>query len=471
MRPISIALLMLALAGCNLGTEAPPASSSAAPISASSTPAPDAAPPLAASLIKRQSTPAERRKADESACLSGSAGACRHMADRFRGYGHPGGCGIDRSRPMTTIPVSGGSALEVRIKRTTEDSDADERGFLQWIGKACDLGDSEACQIERSDRKIDYLASTTTAEDACLRSDPSKSAFWAWQKATRPKEFPELQKVREKCLSDRYGCAYWLSNLYRRGDMTAPTELAQALREQAEAICATTLDCNGVWMMLDKNGYTPELLAPVRAHAAKVLAGACIEGACVCGDAAREVAPDDPRLPDLARMGCENGEVEGCYALGRLYEEGRGVPRDAFAARSLYDLACPPMRPASWGYGPRQGDYSPRACDRLAEMYEAGAMPPKDVDRARYYAEFACSRPGFERDHAPCIRLARYWASGAVKSGCVAVGEARCASNSEEAEDRFYGPKSAPVSAKECERPSVKALCDRYKQELVAMRK
>jgi TPR repeat protein len=243
------------------------------------------------------------------------------------------------------------------------------------------------------------------------------------------------------------------------------------LREEVQAILERTLDWTALWMMLDKNGYTPELLAPVREHAAKVLTGACIEGACVCGEAARVIAPDDPRMPDLARMGCENGEVEGCYALGRLYEEGQGVPKDQAVARALYEMACPPMRPRVWSYQPRLGDYSPRACDRLAEIHEAGAMPPKDAGRARYYAEFACMRPGFQADHAPCIRLARYWASGAITSGCTAVGEAICPSNFEEAGQRFYGHNSAPVHGKECQRPSMKALCDKYKSELTAMRK
>jgi TPR repeat protein len=429
----------------------------------------DAAPSAPAPVLARKSTPAERRKADEAACLGGNVDACRRMADRYRGYGHPAGCGLDREPPLQSVRTSGGGASwQVRIKRTAQDSDADEQGFQTWNARACDLGDANACQIERAGSDIFRYVSPASADDMAVRSDPSSSALWAWQKATAPKRFPELESTRKDCLSNPWNCAFAAPAMYRRGDAPAPAELSPEARAQAEAICEKTLDCKSVLMMLDKNGHAPEALAPLHAHAAKVLTSACLEGACVCGDAARELPLDDPRVLDLARMGCENGEVEGCYALGRLYEEGRGVPRDVVAARSLYDIACPPMRPAD---ETRTGDYSPRACDRLAEIYEAGAMPPKDVGRARYYAELACMRPGFERDHAPCVRLARYWASYAVTSGCVEVGELRCLSQSEEAGVRFYGPNSPIVGGRECQRPSVKALCDTYKKELDAMLK
>jgi hypothetical protein len=38
-----------------------------------------------------------------------------------------------------------------------------------------------------------------------------------------------------------------------------------------------------------------------------------------------------------------------------------------------------------------------------------------------------------------------------------------------QAMEKFNGPRQAPFEGKECERPSVKALCDKYKGELDEM--
>src|SRR5262245_40323998 len=143
MRHGAIAGSVLLLVACQGGSSAPPIGSSAGPL------APSAAAPLS---LKRKSTPVERRKADESACLAGGAEACRRMADRSRGFGHTAGCGIERPGPLRSIKVQGGSALSVRIKQMSGDTQADRRNLFQWINKACDLGDEEACGIARTAR-------------------------------------------------------------------------------------------------------------------------------------------------------------------------------------------------------------------------------------------------------------------------------------------------------------------------------
>jgi len=346
--------------------------------------------------------------------------------------------------------------------------EADEKSFLSWIAKACDLDDAKACEIERIARGGMGDTSTSGAEAMATFSDQDTSALLAFHALWRPKEHPKLLEARQRCLSDEGGCSDVVSSLYGRDGEAARGALSPELLAGVQAICDKTLDCDAVLMMLDKYGFSPEALSPVRAHASKALIDACLEGACVCGDAASSLPLDDPRGADLARMGCENGEASGCYMLGRLYEEGRGVAKDEAFGRSLYEVACPPLRPS---YDWRIGEYSPKACDRLAEIYEGGSMPPKDVGRTRYYAEFACRRPGFERDHAPCVRVARYWAAGAIKSSCVPDEFNSCTSNAEHAALRFYGPKYPPVDGKECLRPSVKALCDAHEPEIAAMAK
>jgi TPR repeat protein len=419
-------------------------------------------------VLARKTTPSEKRKSDEAACNAGSADACRNMADRFRSYGHPGGCGIERQGLVRSVAVANSSTFKVRIKRMSEDWEADEDGFALWIGKACDSGNADACTLERGTIKNFHMTRDKTAADMALRSSVETSALLAWKKGSNPKEYTRLVGLRNECSERGYMCSRESGHLYRRDLKKPPTELEASVREHAEAIIGKTLDARTILMMLDKNGYTAEMVAPVRAHATKMLVDACIEGSCVCGDAAQLLAADDARLLDLARFGCENGEAEGCYQLGRLYEEGLGVPKDERAARLLYELACPPIHPVDYPNEPRTGDYSVGACDRLAQIYEGGSMPPKDVPRAQYYAEFACKYPGMQYDHAPCIRLGRYWTSGAIITDCA---DDSCQGNLELAMEKFNGPSHGFFEGKECERPSVKALCETYKGELEAMKK
>src|SRR4051812_48632390 len=56
---------------------------------------------------------------------------------------------------------------------------------------------------------------------------------------------------------------------------------------------------------------------------------ACDEGdAKACGD-----------LVTLYTKACEGGNGRGCSRLGAMYEQGRGVPKDAVQARSLHGTA------------------------------------------------------------------------------------------------------------------------------------
>lgn len=458
--------LMVPLVACSGTKESTQTTASAAP-SASSAPV-DAGPTEIRPALQRKTSPSDKRKADEAACAAGKAEGCRALAERHRAYGHISGCGLARDKYERNVTFANGSTTKVRIKRMSEDWEADENLFTKWIRKACDLGDSEACGLDRPAFANFRQVKEKTAEDMALRSSIDSSALFAWKKVQSPKLYAGLVEKRKQCIDESYLCERESFQFYRRDMTKPPTELEKNTRELAESIITNTLNARTVFMLLDKNGYTAEMVNPVVEHARKVLVDACLEGSCTCGDAAYFVAKDDSRRLDLARLGCENGEAEGCYELGRMYEEGQGVSKDEKAARALYELACPPYRPTDYADEPKTAEYSVAACDRLAEIHEDGAMPPKDVARARYYAEFACRFPGMQEDHAPCIRLARYWASRAIRSNCE---EFWCAGDMAQTMEKLNGPSMTPFEAKECERPSVKALCEKHKAEINKMGK
>lgn len=455
---LSSSLAAFVLVGC--GQAAKQEVAPIASTSASSGPAKPA--------VQRKTTPAALRVADEKDCLAGKTDACRRMADRYRGYGHPAGCGLERDFGE----MAHGNTVEpmrVRLKRSLEDQDEDDKTFLVWIGKACDLGDNDACIIERSIREKRPRVITFELESSALRSDPQTSALVGFHALWDPEHHEEFVDNRRICLVESStGCWKAPEILLKRVKKEPRPELTPDLIDKLQAIGRKSLDYASLKMMLDKHGYPPSALEPLEVQARKTLVEACEAGACVCGDAAQSLPADDPRVVDLARWGCENGEATGCYMLAKLHEQGRGVEKDEAFARSLYELACPAIRAIS---SETWGDYSPAACLRLAEIAEGGAMPPKNKARVLYYSEYACRRPGFEPDHASCIKRAGYWTSGVLSSTCNEWNAEWCRNSVQQAEDLLYGPKNGVVEGKECERPSVKVLCEKAQVELDAMRK
>ncbi len=417
--------------------------------------------------VQRKTTPAALRAADETACSAGKVDACRRMADRYRGYGHPAGCGIEHSLPETAY----GRTMEpmhVRIKRAMKDEKEDAKSFLAWIGKACDLGDSDACIIEGAVRAKRQPSSTFDIEYGATRSDPNASALIGFHALWQPDNHEKFLAKRKDCLLSATSSCWDLSKLLvNRPKEELRPELGPDLMAKLQAIGDRTLDFGAVLMMLDKYGYTPEALAPLLAHSSKTLVQACVEGACVCGEAAQSLPLEDPRVPDLARWGCENGEATGCHMLAKLHEEGRGVEKDEVFARSLYEIACPPAHARS---ASAEEEYAPASCSRLAEMAEGGVMPPKNRDRAVYYAEFACRNPGSERDHSFCVKLAKYWTTSVLSQTCDYSSD-YCKNSARQAAELFYSPENGVGEAKECQRPSVKALCDALEPDVVAMKK
>ena len=54
-----------------------------------------------------------------------------------------------------------------------------------------------------------------------------------------------------------------------------------------------------------------------------------------------------------SKESCDGDEALACKNLGRLYQDGRGVPRDEGRARKLFEKACKGKAPG--------------ACERLAD--------------------------------------------------------------------------------------------------------
>lgn len=446
------------LLGCGqTNSEAPAPVASAAPSSAPAKPS-----------VKRKTTAAALRVADEKECLAGKAEACRRMADRYRGYGHTAGCGLERS-DGDIIRGRTDEKLTSRLKRLIEDRDADAKEFLTWIGKACDLGDSEACGIEGFVRAGRLPSDRLDVEYAGLLENVHGSALAEFVEATNKTKYEKYLKARNSCWFE-YSTACWdLSDLLvtPEKDEVRP-ELTPELLAKLQKIGEKTLDFDSLYMVLDRFGHAPEALAPLKTHASKTLLEACVEGGCVCGEAAKTLPLDDPRVPDLARWGCENGEASGCYVLAKLYEEGKGVEKDEMFARSLYETACPSRRPYSTL---RNSEFEQAACLRLAEMAVGGANPPKDRERTDYYMRGVCTDPGMEKDHSYCVKRAKYWTSGLLTTPCTDPNSEYCLTAVKEATLYMNGRKEGPSKGKECERPSVKAECDALVPEYEAFKK
>jgi hypothetical protein len=258
---------------------------------------------------------------------------------------------------------------------------------------------------------------------------------------------------QQACLAkwDKYDADVFLGEPKWRKQPEA--KLAPEIAAKATEGCQKTHSCDGIYVRLDRWGYSPAELAPVRESFAKTLIDACLEGDCTCGDAAKFLPADDARRTDLGILGCENGEAEGCYLLGRAYETGNGVPKDEKQARALYDVACPPLQ--ARGLGAIQGELSAHACDRIAEIAIGDSYPGKDRVTAKYYAQAACSG---SIDHAPCVRLAMLWATrpgpgqNAHEARMAAMGET------------YLGQESNYNN--DCRRPSVATECAALKEAL-----
>lgn len=435
MRPrVLFAGVVPLLAACSDPGGAPPAPSSS--VSASATLTASAPPPPAPAKLARRKTPRERRIEDEKGCERGELAACRRMADRYRGYGHVAGCGVEREGKPPRRMV------------TAADAEGDARLFDTWIRKACDLGDDDACL--QGIKNLESTRITPRVVDACARGAADTCPLYLWATGMRPDVRKTLDHDRRLFLTHGFHTHLFVE-LYRREKTRGGGALPPDVRSLARRICQVSGECDDVFMMLDKNGWEPEALADLRKTVGDDLATACLDGDCTCGEAARYLDPSDARVLDLAMIGCADGEPDACFVLGQHYERGAGVEKDDRAAVRYYEMACPRVLAADG----REEVYSKPACARLAERY-AGSGPEERL-REFHYASLACSRPGLERDHAPCVRRALLHYVHGFRSDTITQ-------TSQSAGREFlFGDERTERDGKECERPSVRAACEKAK--------
>jgi TPR repeat protein len=137
---------------------------------------------------------------------------------------------------------------------------------------------------------------------------------------------------------------------------------------------------------------------------------------CVTAARSLETAGDvgEGYAVELYRFACEEGHAPGCRGLAQLYNEGRGVERDARRAMALWEDAC------------AQGDAP--ACTILARVFakqDAGdtrvltlfamACHRGDPDACSEYATSISSSPGHEGAVASYLERA---CSGGVEQAC-----------------------------------------------------
>ena len=430
----------------------PPSPSSAATSSVAPVAPPESASSAAAlshasaKSLRRQDQPSERFEKDRAGCEAGDRARCLSLAERYAPAGPMSGCGVPRGRPFPSL------------KRAPSDVEGDRRGYLQAMSRACRAGDANSCDLLTAAPRFANMASRHAWWAGAL-GDPERVGARVFRASGQEKWAKILADERAGCLEPErpFSCQAPLLTLFTKEKPGADKALPANVRERAEKACSATHDCADVYMALDKSGYSVDALAPVREAFAKTLTEACLQGECTCATAASYLPDGDARRLDLGILGCEGGEADGCYLLARAYETGVGVDKDEAKGRALLDVACPPLRPIGIADAPLT-EYSPRACDRLAEIAIGGAYPGTDRNTAKHYALSACRQPSYEIDHGPCVRLGMLWATrqaagrNAHEARMVAMGESIAGGDRPHLDD--------------CQRPSVARECGELREAL-----
>jgi hypothetical protein len=100
------------------------------------------------------------------------------------------------------------------------------------------------------------------------------------------------------------------------------------------------------------------------------------------------------RAFDLYKQACDGGSGPGCFHLGRLYDEGKGVPANQREALNWYRRAC------EESYG--------ESCGRLAEKFRIGEGVVRSSREANRYLALGCDHT----DGASCGQLGMVYESG-----------------------------------------------------------
>ncbi len=155
------------------------------------------------------------------------------------------------------------------------------------------------------------------------------------------------QSLQKKCDARDWQACFWLAHRHEEGDgVVKDAAKAGALHEKA---------CNA--------GYGPS----------------CTTLAFLWDGG--ELGSDKAKVVRLTTRACELKDPGGCYFLGRLYDEGSGVPKDSGRAVKLFEQAC-------------KGDEGD-ACMDLYLIFVNGKGVPKDEARANAFYEKGCDLQAF----------------------------------------------------------------------------
>ncbi len=191
-------------------------------------------------------------------------------------------------------------------------------------------------------------------------------------------------------------CAYWLRTTWWLAQVRVPSVGARA-----------------AWLVVHAMVFVLPALGLVRVTDVHALARWCDDGdarACSvlalhealvgrasasaeAGDAAASERSEDPIVTDRREL-CDDGYLEACFELGKLYVEGRRVRRNVLAAADLFRGACDDDHAAS--------------CRELGGLYVSGKSFLKDVPKGIALLGRACDM----RDGESCHRLAKIYAVG-----------------------------------------------------------
>ena len=94
------------------------------------------------------------------------------------------------------------------------------------------------------------------------------------------------------------------------------------------------------------------------------------------------------------RQACDGGNMEGCYYLGELYENGQGGAQDFALARTVFQKAC--------------DGGNMESCDNLGKLYENGQGGAQDYALARWVYQKACDGGNVEI----CDNLGKLYENG-----------------------------------------------------------
>lgn len=99
-----------------------------------------------------------------------------------------------------------------------------------------------------------------------------------------------------------------------------------------------------------------------------------------------KVTKDIDKAIEFYLLGCSGGDTNSCYALYQIgfdYSRGRKVKTDMPKAVKLFTAACE---------GSASGRYSGPACDELGKLYLEGKSVPKDISRGVELLHRGCDR-------------------------------------------------------------------------------